>query len=78
LQYYIGCSGWSYSAWKGPLYPSTIDQSSDWLRFYYASVFDYLEIDSSFYRTPKAFTVKNWFKWTLKEERRRKNANLAI
>jgi hypothetical protein len=78
LQYYLGCSEWSYSAWKGPFYPSNMDNSSDWPRYYYASVFDYLEIDSSFYRTPKAFTVKNWFKRTLKEERRRKNANLAI
>ena len=40
-----------------------MDNSSDWLR-YYASVFDYVEIDSSFYRTPNAFTVKNWLKRT--------------
>jgi hypothetical protein len=46
LQYYIGCSGWSYSAWQGPFYPANIDNSSDWL-LYYASVFDYVEIDSS-------------------------------
>jgi len=63
LQYYIGCSGWSYSAWKGPFYTSNMDNSSDWLR-YYASVFDYVEIDSSFYRTPNVFTVKNWLKKT--------------
>jgi uncharacterized protein YecE (DUF72 family) len=63
LQYYIGCSGWSYSAWKGPFYPSNMDNSSDWLS-YYASLFDYVEIDSSFYRTPNLFTVKNWLKKT--------------
>jgi len=63
LQYYIRCSGWGYSAWKGPFYPSNMDNSSDWLR-YCASVFDYVEIDSSFYRTPNAFTVKNWLKRT--------------
>jgi len=63
LQYYIGCSGWSYSAWQGPFYPSNVDSSSDWLS-YYASVFDYVEIDSSFYKTPNVFTVKNWFKKT--------------
>ena len=39
------------------------NKSSDWLR-YYASVFDYVEIDSSFYRMPNLFTVKNWFKKT--------------
>ena len=63
MQYYIGCSGWSYSAWKGPFYPSNMDNSSDWLS-YYASVFDYVEIDSSFYRMPNLFTVKNWLKKT--------------
>ena len=63
LQYYIGCSGWSYSAWQGAFYPSNMDNSSDWLKFY-SSVFDYVEIDSSFYRTPNVFTVKNWFKRT--------------
>jgi uncharacterized protein YecE (DUF72 family) len=62
LQYYIGCSGWSYSAWQGPFYPLDIDNSS-WLS-YYASVFDYVEIDSSFYKTPNVFTVKNWFNKT--------------
>ena len=40
-----------------------MSDSSDWLR-YYASVFDYVEIDSSFYRMPNLFTVKNWFKKT--------------
>ena len=63
LQYYIGCSGWSYSAWQGPFYPPDMNNSSDWLR-YYASVFDYVEIDSSFYRMPNTFMVKNWFKKT--------------
>ena len=63
MQYYIGCSGWSYSAWQGPFYPSNQDSSSDWLPFY-ASVFNYVEIDSSFYRTPNVFTVKSWFNKT--------------
>jgi uncharacterized protein YecE (DUF72 family) len=40
-----------------------MNNSSDWLR-YYASVFDYVEIDSSFYKMPNLFTVKNWFKKT--------------
>jgi uncharacterized protein YecE (DUF72 family) len=62
LQYYVGCSGWSYSAWQGPFYPVNLDNSK-WLT-YYASVFDYVEIDSSFYRTPNFFMVKNWYKKT--------------
>jgi uncharacterized protein YecE (DUF72 family) len=62
LQYYIGCSGWSYTSWKGPFYPSGLE-NSDWLRFY-SQVFDYVEIDSSFYRTPSPFMVKNWVRRT--------------
>jgi uncharacterized protein YecE (DUF72 family) len=62
LQYYIGCSGWSYSAWKGPFYPPNLE-SSEWLK-YYSQIFDYVEIDSSFYRIPNEFMVKNWFKKT--------------
>jgi uncharacterized protein YecE (DUF72 family) len=60
LQYYVGCSGWSYTSWQGPFYPSTIENSA-WLK-YYSHVFDYVEIDSSFYRIPTIFMVKNWFK----------------
>jgi uncharacterized protein YecE (DUF72 family) len=62
VQYYIGCSGWSYSAWQGPFYPANIE-SSQWLN-HYAHIFDYVEIDSSFYRMPNLFTVKNWYKRT--------------
>jgi uncharacterized protein YecE (DUF72 family) len=60
LQYYVGCSGWSYTSWQGPFYPPTIDNSG-WLK-YYSQVFDYVEIDSSFYRIPTIFMAKNWYK----------------
>jgi uncharacterized protein YecE (DUF72 family) len=62
LNYHIGCSGWSYTSWQGPFYPSDIENSS-WLN-YYSHVFDYVEIDTSFYRIPNIFTVKNWYKKT--------------
>jgi uncharacterized protein YecE (DUF72 family) len=62
LQYYIGCSGWSYSSWKGPFYPKDIE-NNNWLN-YYSKVFDYVEVDSSFYRIPNEFMVKNWYKKT--------------
>jgi uncharacterized protein YecE (DUF72 family) len=62
LKFYIGCSGWSYSAWKGPFYPPNLE-SFRWLK-YYSQVFDYVEIDSSFYRIPNQFMVKNWFNKT--------------
>lgn len=62
MQYYIGCSGWSYSSWQGPFYPKGIENSK-WLK-YYSKAFDYVEIDSSFYRIPNEFIVRNWYKRT--------------
>ena len=62
LKFYIGCSGWGYTAWKGPFYPSDI-KNSKWLEFY-SKVFDYVEIDSSFYNIPNIFMVKQWLKKT--------------
>ena len=58
MEFFIGCSGWSYTAWKGPFYPPNLE-SSEWLR-YYSQKFDYVEIDSSFYKIPNQFMVKNW------------------
>src|ERR1051326_735617 len=65
LQYYTGCSGWSYTAWKGPFYPSD-SENSNWLK-YYSHIFNYVEIDSSFYNTPNIFMVNNWNKKTPKD-----------
>ena len=62
MKYRIGCSGWSYSSWKGPFYPTNLE-NSDWLRFY-SQIFDYVEIDSSFYSIPDRFMVENWSKKT--------------
>lgn len=58
MEYRIGCSGWSYSAWKGPFYPANLP-AGKWLE-YYSKVFDYVEVDSSFYATPSLFRVKKW------------------
>ena len=67
LKFYIGCSGWGYTAWKGPFYPSDI-KNSKWLEFY-SKVFDYVEIDSSFYNIPNIFMVKQWLKKTQEDFR---------
>jgi uncharacterized protein YecE (DUF72 family) len=55
---YVGCSGFSYSAWAGHFYPSDLPNNK-WLA-YYSKVFDFVEIDSSFYRIPSVLTVKRW------------------
>jgi len=58
LQLYIGCSGWSYASWQGPFYPSHIENKL-WLP-YYSQILNYVEIDSTFYRIPSEFMVRNW------------------
>jgi uncharacterized protein YecE (DUF72 family) len=58
LQLYIGCSGWSYDAWLGHFYPANLDRK-EFLK-YYSQVFDFVEIDSSFYRPPNLFLTKRW------------------
>ena len=62
LQLYIGCSGWSYTTWQGPFYPSNLE-NKQWLS-YYSQIFNYVEIDSTFYRIPNQFMVKNWARKT--------------
>jgi len=62
LQLYIGCSGWSYSSWLGPFYPKDMENRA-WLP-YYSQVFNYVEIDSTFYNIPSEMMVKNWSKRT--------------
>jgi uncharacterized protein YecE (DUF72 family) len=42
-------------SWQGPFYPSNVENSG-WLN-YYSHVFDYVEIDSSFYRIPNVLMV---------------------
>lgn len=54
----IGCSGWSYRDWKGVFYPPTTP-SSRWLS-HYASVFDAVEVNATFYRLPEQATVRAW------------------
>jgi len=62
MQLYVGCSGWSYSAWDGHFYPKGLE-SNKYLE-YYSKVFDFVELDSSFYRTPNLYTVIKWAKVT--------------
>jgi len=69
LQNYIGCPGWSYSAWQGLFYTSNIE-NFQWLS-YNSKVFDFVEIDSTFYRMPNPFVVKNWYRKTPDKENSR-------
>jgi uncharacterized protein YecE (DUF72 family) len=55
---YVGCSGWSYDAWLGHFYPANLERK-EFLK-YYSQVFDFVEIDSSFYSPPSLFMAKRW------------------
>lgn len=54
----IGCSGWSYRDWRESFYPGGTP-ASGWLS-HYASVFDTVEVNATFYRLPKIETVRAW------------------
>ena len=54
----VGCSGWQYKHWRGDFYPDDIP-ASRWLE-YYASHFDTVEINNSFYRLPEAHSFERW------------------
>src|SRR5437867_4405504 len=58
----IGCSGWSYADWVGPFYPKDA-KPGDYLHLY-STIFDAVEIDSTYYRTPSPLMVANWRKTT--------------
>ncbi len=54
----IGCSGWQYRHWKGAFYPADLPQGR-WLE-YYASRFDTVEVNNSFYNLPDASIFAAW------------------
>lgn len=59
---YIGCSGYYYPAWKKKFYPEGL-QPKGWLE-YYSSVFNTVELNGTFYRTPKASDLKKYYEIT--------------
>jgi len=54
----IGCSGWSYPDWRGRFYDATLPQVA-WFG-HYATRFDTVEINNSFYQLPSRATVARW------------------
>jgi len=74
MKIHIGTSGWSYPGWRGRFYPPEI-KPPDWLE-YYAARFDTVEINMTFYRSPKPEILQGWaertppdFLFTLKANR---------
>jgi len=56
MQIRLGTCGWSFRDWKGTFYPPGMKDELA----YYASQFDAVEIDSTYYGTPSAKSVDAW------------------
>jgi len=54
----VGCSGWNYRDWRGPVYPPELP-AKRWFA-HYATLFDTVELNTTFYRLPAASTVEAW------------------
>jgi len=53
-----GTSGWQYDHWKGVFYPQKLKKSK-WFH-HYASRFDTVEVNNTFYNLPEATTFDRW------------------
>jgi uncharacterized protein YecE (DUF72 family) len=58
----IGCSGWNYPHWRERVYPKGLPQRR-WLE-HYATLFDTVEVNNTFYRLPARSSVASWVKVT--------------
>src|SRR5208282_1620308 len=55
----IGTSAFTAAGWESSFYPSGM-KSADYLSFY-ATKYNVVELDNTFYRTPSLSTVKGWY-----------------
>jgi uncharacterized protein YecE (DUF72 family) len=58
----IGCSGWNYDSWRERVYPKGMGPSR-WLA-HYATLFDTVEVNSTFYRLARPAAVARWVEAT--------------
>jgi uncharacterized protein YecE (DUF72 family) len=54
----IGCSGWNYKHWRGPVYPPDVPVRL-WFA-HYADSFDTVEVNNTFYKLPEPSTFAAW------------------
>lgn len=55
---HVGCSGWVYRDWRGVVYPERLPQRR-WFE-HYATLFDTVELNATFYRLPTPAAVEGW------------------
>jgi uncharacterized protein YecE (DUF72 family) len=58
----VGCSGWNYPHWRGTVYPRGLP-ARRWLE-HYATLFNTVEVNYTFYRLPSPSAVESWVKQT--------------
>ena len=56
----VGCSGWLYRDWRGLVYPAELT-AKQWFP-YYTTLFDTVELNTTFYRLPTPEAVESWAK----------------
>jgi uncharacterized protein YecE (DUF72 family) len=54
----VGCSGWNYRHWREVVYPKGLPPRR-WLE-HYATLFDTVEVNTTFYRLPTVSAVAGW------------------
>jgi uncharacterized protein YecE (DUF72 family) len=59
---HVGCSGWNYPHWRERVYPKGLP-ARRWLE-HYASLFETVEVNSTFYRLPSCSAVAGWAEQT--------------
>jgi len=55
---FIGTAGWQYPEWKNSFYPRGMPTSQ--FLTHYSSVFNAVELNSSYYRLPRPETIMEW------------------
>jgi len=65
VQIHLGTSAFTAAGWESSFYPTGM-KAADYLS-YYATKFDTVEVDSTFYRSPSASTVRGWYAKTAKD-----------
>lgn len=62
MQIRVGTSGWMYDHWRGRFYPEKLAKTK-WFT-HYLRVFDTVELNGTFYGTPRVETVQKWHEST--------------
>lgn len=58
----LGCQGYNFPHWKSAFYPKRL--SSGQFLSYYSRIFPFIELDSTFFVSPRPETVRAWHRQT--------------